>query len=575
MANNWAWVHVANIRGPQGIQGIPGAAFANTTPLTASTDLTTLPAGTYQIASTTVATSLGLPRARPFSLLVVPVGTSGAMTFLAHSVEAQTDESRVYVRHRINATMSPSWLELSTDSFWKGATGLLPTADLWALKPGSYTITNVNNARDLGMPRERPGIFVTYSIGTTAKIQLFYSSEEGAGQSTQIFKRSRSVLGVDVPWEPIAGAGAGEAPGPVRREVLRQALTARKGGRIGTNGKGVIALRFDDAPVEFRTTILPLLVERRLPFTRVSTSQSINGTVIDPSEFPTMQTYCLDSGGEVWNHGATHGDAVGDTNIYTEVIGSLTALRTAMPKLAIDCFAPPGGAETIYGWLMKDPAALANTYAGRTLMGWHALVSAYFQNTYYRPLDGQLRDGQIHYSVDAYTTLSQATTLVDRARDWKTGVVMMWHANNIGATDKQSLADFTATLDYIVAQRDAGNIVVLTKSGLGVADLGSSLRDDILTTHTGNPFSETITFPQFRQNIPGSTRELTATVTGTAGATVTSAVGTSSRTHTIPAGGTLNLRHPVTIPTDVTFASNSGLVVSIDANTTNAHLYAV
>jgi hypothetical protein len=152
---------------------------------------------------------------------------------------------------------------------------------------------------------------------------------------------------------------------------------------------------------------------------------------------------------------------------------------------------------------------------------------------------------------------------------------MMWHSNNIGASGKQSLADFTATLDYIVAQRDAGNIVVLTKSGLGVADLGSNQRDDILATHTGNPFSETITFPQYRQNIPGSTRELTATVTGTAGATVTSAVGTSTRTHTIPAGGTLNLRHPVTIPTDVTFASNSGLVVSINANTTNAHLYAV
>jgi len=572
MAANWAWVYVANLRGPQ---GIPGAGF-NPIPLTSTSDLTTLSAGAHTITNGTIATALGLPSARPYSLLVVPVGTAGARTYFAHSIEDTAVESRLFVRHRISNTWSPSWAEISTDSFWKPGVVISSTTDLWALKPGSYQVPNVITARALGLPSERPGVFITYSIGATAKIQLFYSSEEGVGQPMQAFKRSRSVLGVDVAWSPLAGSGAAsDSAGPVRRELLQQGLTSRKGGRIGTNGKGVIALRFDDAPVEFRTTILPLLVERRLPFTRVSTSQSISGTAIDPSEFPTMQTYCLDSGGEVWNHGATHLDAAGDTNIYAEIVGSLSALRTAMPKLPIDCFAPPGGSETIYGWLMKDLEAWPTTYAGRTLEANYALVSGYFQNSYYRPLDGLLRDGQTHYSVDAYTSLSQATVLVDRARDWKTGVVMMWHANNIGASGKQSLADFTATLDYIVAQRDAGNIVVLTKSGLGVADLGSNTRDDILATRTGNPFSETITFPQYRQNIPGSTRELTATVTGTAGATVTSTVGTSTRTHTIPAGGTLNLRHPVTIPTDVTFASNSGLVVSINANTTNAHLYAV
>jgi hypothetical protein len=59
-------------------------------------------------------------------------------------------------------------------------------------------------------------------------------------------------------------------------------------------------------------------------------------------------------------------------------------------------------------------------------------------------------------------------------------------------------------------------------------------------------------------------------VTGTAGQTVTSSIGESVRTHTIPASGTLQLRHVATIPVDA-----SSLVVDVDAATTGARLLAV
>lgn len=448
--------------------------------------------------------------------------------------------------------------------------------DLWSLPPGRmYTVSNVVIARDLGLPRERPGWIIPMEIGN-GKVLVYRSSEENNQPSLE-FTKQRTIGGVIQEWEPVGGSSGSttSSDGPVRKELLQQGVSARKGGVIGTGGKGVIALRFDDAPADFVTKILPLLKARNLPFTRVTTSDSIasTGEIVTDAKLTEMQDYCIKSGGEVWNHGRDHADAAGETAIYDNLIGALDKLRLKMPRIPIDCFSPPGGAETFYGdWLMKDLESWATSYAGRLLMGHHAIVSGYFPNTYYRPLDGHLRDGQLHYSCDAYTAASSVTQLVDRARDWKVGVSLMWHAHNLDASGKQSLAVFTECLDYIVAQRDAGNIEVLTLSGLGAADANSSHRDDLLTVHSGSTLNTYVLYPQFRQSALGSTRELLADVTGTAGATVTSVIGESTKTHTIPAGGVLKLRHVATIPLD---AGSNNITVSIDANTTNARLLAV
>lgn len=444
--------------------------------------------------------------------------------------------------------------------------------DVAVLDPGTYIVSNVNIARALDLPWEYPCVIRVEQASTGGAVSVKADTLE---QPPRQFLRSRLNNGATSVWAEVAMVSnmeSGDTAGVVRRDLLRQGLTARKGGTIGTAGRGVIALRFDDAPTDFTAKVLPLLQERGLPFTRVSTSDSIasTGETITDTDLSEMQDYCIQDGGEVWNHGRDHANATGDAAIYDNLIGSLHKLREKMPRIPIDCFAPPGGAVTYGGYM---PAyAISNwsdSYAGRLLMAHHALASGYFQDSYYRPIDGQLRDGQIHYSVDAYT-LTRAKELVDRARDWRVGVVMMWHGHNLDTSGNMSTADLELLLDYLVAERDAGSVLVLTKSGLGVADARSDQRDNALITSAGSPFSESITYPQYRQGILGSTRELLATVTGTAGATVTSTIGESTRTHTIPASGNLELRHVATIPTDLT-----SLTVSIDATTENAQLLAV
>lgn len=464
---------------------------------------------------------------------------------------------------------------LSTDVARAVAGAVVPSgATMDTLEPGLWQVTNIVQARGLSLPSARPGTLTMVYVGRGGAKTAFFHSIEVEGAPAKVFVTSR-IGSSWSNWRELgasaeaAAPSAPKTPTPASRSVLRDGLSARKGGRIGTGGRGAVALRFDDGHAEFRDYVLPLLTERHLPFTRVTTSDRIHTAPVADTEWASMESECLRWGGEVWNHGRTHGDMTEET-MYDEIIGARDTLRARMPKLPIDCFAPPGGNVTYAGHMPSRTAAAWDTAAGQLVWAGHALTTGYLTDSYYWPLDGQGRDGQNHYSVDAYN-LVRVRQLVNRARDWRTGVVLMWHPNNLGGGNQMTKNDFVATLDYIVEQREAGNILALTVSGLAFADKTSEHRDDVLLTHQGpSRFSERVTFPQYRREIPGSTRELVATVTGTSGTEVTATVGDQSKTHTIPASGTLKIRDLVTIPTDVT-----ALTVEISAPSSDVHLWAI
>ncbi|MFW0183764.1 polysaccharide deacetylase family protein [Rothia sp. CCM 9417] len=422
---------------------------------------------------------------------------------------------------------------------------------------GSFSATNATNAEGAGLPDNYPGALKSAPVATGAEVQT-YESLKGT-------TFSRRQIGGE--WSDWVQEGAGVA----RRELLQQQLLARKGRVIGTSGRGAIALRFDDYPVDFREKVLPLLEERGLPFTRVTTSDSIHDEAIDGAEFPLMQDYCLRAGGEVWNHGRTHDNATTMGDVFRELITPLDDLRQRMPRIPIDCFAPPGGAVQYAGYMPSNSISnYAETFAGQQVVENHALVSGYFQDAYWWQLDGQIKDGLNHYSMDTYT-FERAKERIDQARDSAVGMVFMWHSKPFDEEGKMSLADFEQVLDYLVEQRAHEALEVLTVSGLAVADARSDARSDALVAHASiGPFSESVDFARYRAGLLGSTRVLTAFVEGEPGAVVTSQIGDSTKTHTIPEWGYLRIFHPRTIPLD-----NLALTVSIDTPATDVHFYAV
>lgn len=532
--------------------------------LDGNSNLAALDPGMYRISNSTIATTLGLPAARPGVIENANVLTTGARTQRFQTLGVGGEGTRVFYRDQFTGTWSP-WKEVQLGMTYQG---VLPSnSDLNDIR--SDGVYGAASGVTVNRPVAINGIVEVMSVGTG--VMQRYTTVNATPQVWM--RRGQSDGSSWFPWVRIDAGGIeldGSGGGGLGHDLLRQGIQARKGGRIGTAGRGVIALRFDDAPAEFVAKVLPLLEERGLPFTRVTTSESVNGVDLPAGTFDDMQDYSIAFGGEVWNHGRTHGEASG-AELTPEISGALDTLRAAMPRLPIDCFAPPGGSISWGGYMPSNSVEnYTTTVAGQMVMNLHGFVTGYYLDSYYWPLDGTMRDGQNHYSCDVYNA-NTMKTLIDRARDWQVGIVMMWHAHNLDTSGNTTTAALTEALDYLAAERDAGNVLALTVSGLAVADRSSDYRSDVLSTHDGADWSESLTFPQFRREVTGSTRELTATVTGTAGGTVTSKVGESTRTHTIPAGGSLNLRHPATIPTDST-----SLVVSITGGTTsNAQLLAV
>lgn len=535
----------------------------------------TLEPGVYGITAAANATAVGMPIAAIGSLTVNRVSEYwGISNHVFHAHPGGGAKSRLFVRNVLSGTWS-DWTEIANAPWYQG------------MVPRPSNLNDLVGPGYYGLSPDAPGYEVTnrpIQDGNAGIIEVF---EHGAGRlqrytsiratNQTMWTRRGNAGGQWWDWTRIDPGGidisaSGTGTGG-RREILQQGLRARKGNTIGTGGLGAVALRFDDAAGVFKDKVLPMLEARSLPFTRVTTTDRVGQEAGGENDtWANIQDYSIRAGGEVWNHGKTHGAAESPAAIDAEVSGALEVLRANLPRLPIDCWSPPGGQSSGWGGYMPADTIeqIADSYAGQQIFAHHALASGYLKDTWYPTLDGVMRDGGLFYSSDI-RDFAFLKNLVDRARDFPSGVVLMFHSNNIGTNDYITDAEFEQILDYIVAERNAGNLLALTVSGLAVADAESDKRRDLLKTSAGTNWSETIPYPQYRPGINGATVELIANVAGTAGATVTSTIGESTKTHTVPTGGNLELRHPATIPLDAT-----SLSVSIAGGATaDAHLYAV
>ena len=153
-----------------------------------------------------------------------------------------------------------------------------------------------------------------------------------------------------------------------------------KGGVIGTNGKGVVALRFDDYQNIFRKKIYPLLVARGLPCSMALISQ-----------FNTTQSWGIGTtwdevrnwnrnGVEIWSHGTDHKDyrSKGYKGLYSEIVTS--KLEIEAQNIKVVGWALPGVAPTRSKILPYNGLTKPSDYngtVGKLLMETYALTEAY------------------------------------------------------------------------------------------------------------------------------------------------------------------------------------------------------
>ncbi|MGH4140989.1 polysaccharide deacetylase family protein [Clostridium sp.] len=264
-----------------------------------------------------------------------------------------------------------------------------------------------------------------------------------------------------------------------KSKLLLQQERMSKGGVIGTAGKGVVALRFDDYQDAFGAKIYPLLLSRGLPCSMALISR-----------FNTAQSWGKDTtwaevknwnrnGVEIWSHGTDHKDYSkhGYAGLYSQIVTS--KLEIEAQNIKVVGWALPGVRPSTknlpYNGLTKPSDY--NSTPGKLLMQTYAITEAYAYKAP-RVLPSHIFHGLGHMTISdgSGEGLEIAKTAINVATKNKSGIELMCHIGNLGKKGNMTISQFTAMLDYIKTQWDNGSIEVLTPSGLCFADPNTSTR---------------------------------------------------------------------------------------------------
>jgi peptidoglycan/xylan/chitin deacetylase (PgdA/CDA1 family) len=519
------------------------------------TDLNTVTApGVYSVESSTSAATL----------VNAPAGATTGAVLVTRTANGNVQQQ--YITTGTPATIFLRGVASVTSGTWgtwrdlrSQASTTLSGGDMNAVTtPGIYYVPTSGSAAGIANhPDGQPGVLEVFRPADGIVVQRYTSY---GTRGTTWYRATSSVsTGNMTPWRDLLASGGSSAggadAGPYRHTDLVARARLRRGGRIGTGGLAAVALRFDHHLDNFRAKVLPLLRKYNLPWAQAINPQRI-GTGDDNATWAELQGWCLDTGGEVWNHSGNHGDAATEAELDTQIAGSLATLQANLPALAIEGWCPPGLADGQYMGAspFKTTEQNTGTYAGRLIMGNHAFVAGYAPGVY-RVLDPTVQPiGAPHITIDRASLSSLANT-VGQVVSRGAGIAFMLHPNYLDQDGFITTADLETFLADLAARRDAGELVVLSYSGLWVADIATGYRHNLAPATAANLAAGqalTVNLPWARTDHHyGSTREIVLDVTATAATTLTIAVGgRPATTHQVPAG-TSKVRRFVTLPADI------------------------
>lgn len=444
-----------------------------------------------------------------------------------------------------------------------------------------------------------PGLLWQYTTTNGLKFQIYF----GYGSRGDVQYRATDSVstGAMTPWRKLYTP----PPAPpvidpalldsARRPLLVDAFKRRRGTVIGTAGKPAVALRFDHGWNNFQSKVLPLLEKYDLPWLQATNSRqnTTAGNVSQNTEvtLADVQNMALSHGGEIANHGATHNNAGTEAALLDEIVTGLSELKTAMPRLAIEHWCPPGtGAGGYMGYSNMSTLEHHMTLAGRLVQAHHAAVGGYVPGIY-RSLPANLEIGLAHYTIDAASPANVADRLGNLSKmGTPHGLLLMLHPSLLDTAGNMTTAQLDTVLADLARRRDAGELEILTPGGLLLADHRTEHRHNLLQNSefkggtgrwtlgaswqlipgggirvggSSGILSQTVPYMGDYPELLGGVRELVVegvTAAAAGGAlTVTVRAGTLNVTKTFrdinPEDGPRTLRNQLVLPLDATAVS--------------------
>lgn len=273
--------------------------------------------------------------------------------------------------------------------------------------------------------------------------------------------------------QPNSPESVGVGPDPsVQHSMLQTLFLHAMGGPIDTGGLGAVALRCDHGLSSFRDKILPAVRSRSIKVSQAYNPRNWHYPENQGVRAEELNTWVEAGEVEIWNHTSNHWAAESKKAAHDQIVGGLAEIQQQLPaaKGNVWGFNPPSVSKGDYlGFRNGARPAQWDTYVGRLILRHHAISSAYLPGTVQRVLDGRLRDGLSHITIERLTP-DALKEHVDEAVTRRTGLQFMVHPSQLDVPGKLTTDGFLEVLDHIVSRREQGRLVTLSPYELTIAD---------------------------------------------------------------------------------------------------------
>lgn len=421
--------------------------------------------GVWELATSRAYVNSPIP-ADAAGLLVVSVQRA-----IAYQTVTRTGQTEVWERGSLSSSLWRPWVSTVVMEPALGVSlDALRTQEI--LLPGVAYANAVTAGWPSGIPRT-----AAWVVSRVASTGVVFQQMQTYGEDPRLLIRSTGNLAASPPtfsaWKdvtpaavpPSSSTGGGDsrtANTGLANMLLVQDFTRRRP-VVKTGGKPAVALRYDHGLVAFRDKIVPALKRLGLPAAQTLNAGNWDITQNAGVTRSQVNAWVLEGWLEIWNHGLTHtpGSYNAPDTLYTMVKEGLDQLRTDLPAATIDGFMPPGGGGDLTGFDGgRSAEGFWSTAPGRMILQYHAVTSGYWQGTALRTLDGEVRQGQLHYTVDD-ATLDLMKERVTGTYAGRRGACIMVHPDELDKPGNATAADYVAFLEWLAAERDAGRVRVL------------------------------------------------------------------------------------------------------------------
>ena len=441
--------------------------------------------GIYFVASTAVAEAMGLPVLRQGWLHIMVQGDVRRVDFSTNDVNDTNPLQEWSIATDQAGSWSASAWELTTvPQAVRELGSLLGTENLDTIQDGVAWVRSGSVATKLGLPPSGPaGIGRTGKVTTSSpvnaaypRIQKWETDDVNDNYSLERWERSTTSSGDWRPWLQVYPQTSGGASSQ-RHEILETDQQRMVGGPIHTDGATPVALTWDDFPAAFRDLVVPMLRARSLTATLALPSRVLSAERApylggEGITWPEIDAWVAEGLIEVANHSATHMDASA-AKVRDETVTALEELHANLPSARVMCWVQPSvvypgfnNGDSLDAWTATD--------AGRLILDHHALATG----TWNRRSDATIErhgtpvQGLGRVWMDTSSGLTTVQARITSCFGTDRGLIVGAHANrpSLGGT-YTTVAELTAFLDWLVVQRDAGKVRLMTLSQWALADV--------------------------------------------------------------------------------------------------------